>query len=436
MFKFSNWSLLKKSLVALNLICFLLLSGSGLLTVFFFKTQGKFSLDQKITSIIEYVKHANSMAVKNSEVALLKSFSEQLIKDSDIQGVEFLDKDKKTIASSEKIASKDFSSIERTLFNPENKEEVIGYTKFYYNYESVDSHLKTIVISVLAIAALFQVLISLSMYFFLGRSSRRLELSVEMLKETADQARSSGSTLKDLSAELSKKGSTQAAAVELTSSTLHELSAILAKTVESSEQAFKVASNSYDFATKGQTENQSLQIAMAEISDGASKIQEITSVVEDIAFQTNILALNAAVEAARAGEQGKGFAVVADAVRTLAQKSTAAAKDINSLIIESTARVEKGQLLVKSNLKIFEGILKSAQDVKSINEELLQNAQEQSDGINQITKTMLEIDQVVTASSQSTIETANHAETMVQQSEFLHEVVYNFEKEIKGTKAA
>ncbi len=436
MFEFSTWSLLKKSLVALNLICFLLLSGSGVLAVLFFETLGKNSLDKKIVSLVEYVKHANTLAVKNGETASLKFFSDQLIVDNDIQGVEFLGKDKKVIAASEKQVLVKFPFVERTLVSLENKDEVIGYAKLYYSYESVETHLKTIGFGVMGIAFIFQVLISFSMYFFLGRSSRRLELSVEMLKETADQARISGSTLKDLSADLSKKGSIQAAAVELTSATLHELSAILAKSVESSEQAFKVASNSFDFATKGQAENQSLKTAMTEISEDATKIQEITSVVEDIAFQTNILALNAAVEAARAGEQGKGFAVVADAVRTLAQKSTAAAKDINALIAESTARVEKGQLLVKSNLKIFEGILKSAQDVKSINEELLQSAQEQSDGINQITKTMLEIDQVASASTQSTAETANHAETMVQQSEFLNEVVQNFEKEIKGSRAA
>lgn len=436
MFKFSSWSLLKKSLVALNLICFLLLSGAGVLAVLFFETQGNISLDKKIVSLVEYVKHANASAVKSGDTTILKFFSEQLIIDNDIQGVEFSDKNKKLIAASEKQALANFPFVERAMVSSENKDEVIGHAKLYYSYESVQTHIKTIAFGVLGIAIIFQVLISFSMFFFLGSSSRRLELSVEMLKETADQARSSGSTLKDLSADLSKKGSTQAAAVELTSATLHELNAILVKSVESSEQAFKVASNSFDFATKGQAENLSLQTAMSEISDDAIKIQEITSVVEDIAFQTNILALNAAVEAARAGEQGKGFAVVADAVRTLAQKSTAAAKDINSLIVESTARVAKGQLLVKSNLKIFEGILKSAQDVKSINEQLLESAQEQSDGINQITKTMLEIDQIVSASSQSTMETANHAETMVQQSEFLNEVVQNFEKEIKGSKAA
>ncbi len=436
MFQFSTWSLLKKSLVALNLICFLLLSAAGVLTTSFFKNQGRNSLDQKMTSLIEYVKHVNSPAVKNNETALLKFFSEQLILDNDIQGIEFFDKDKKVLSTLEKQPLINLSYLERNLVSVEGKEEIIGSARFYYTYDSVDNSLKTVFLSILGIAVLFQTLISFSMYFFLGRSSHRLEISVEMLKETAEQARSSGLTLKELSADLSQKGSTQAAAVELTSATLHELSAILAKTVESSDQAFKAATNSFDFATKGQAENQTLQTAMSQISDGASKIQEITSVVEDIAFQTNILALNAAVEAARAGEQGKGFAVVADAVRALAQKSTAAAKDINTLIVESTARVEKGQQLVRSNLKIFEGILKSAEDVKTINEALLQNAQEQSDGINQITKTMLEIDQVVSASSQSTTETANHAETMSQQSEFLQEVVSNFEKEIKGTKAA
>ncbi len=436
MFKFSSWSLLKKSLYGLNFISILLIFSASVFALKHLDKQGRSGISQKVLSLTDFVKRASNHAFWNFDVEVLKSFSTQLAADNDIMAVEFFDKTGKNIETVTKQSTAGLPFFEGKVSAPNKAEDVIGTIKIYYSYASIEQELNNLFIGLIIIALIFQGTLSLSMYLFLGRSSKRLELSMGMLKETAEQSRASGATLKDLSASLSKKGATQSAAVEETSATLNELSAILAKTVESSEQAFNMATSSFDYAKKGQSENEALQLAMMQISEGAAKIQEITTVVDDIAFQTNILALNAAVEAARAGEQGKGFAVVADAVRTLAQKSTVAAKDISNLIIESTIRVEKGKNLVKSNLEIFEEILKSAQQVKVINEQLLASSKEQSEGINQITQAMLEIDQVVNESAASTAETATHADSMAQQSEFLNEVVFNFEKEIKGTKAA
>ncbi len=436
MFNFSSWSLLKKSLYGLNFISVLLIISASGFALKHLDKQGRSGINQKILSLTDFVKRASNHAFWNFDVEVLKSFSTQLAADTDIAAVEFYDKSGKIIESVNKQPTVNLPFFEGKVTAPNKADEVIGNIKIFYSFASIEQELNNLIIGFIVLALLFQSLLSLSMYYFLGRASRRLEISMGMLKETAQQSRTSGLTLKELSSNLSKKGLTQSAAVEETSATLNELSAILTKTVESSEQAFNMATLSYDSAIKGKSENEALQLAMEQISEGAAKIQEITTVVDDIAFQTNILALNAAVEAARAGEQGKGFAVVADAVRTLAQKSTVAAKDISNLIVESTTRVAKGKNLVKSNLEIFQEILKSAQQVKQINEQLLASSKEQSTGINQITQAMLEIDQVVNESALSTIETANHADTMAQQSEFLNEVVYNFEKEINGTKAA
>ena len=436
MLNISSWSLLKKSLLGLNAVSIVLTMTASGFAFRHLDQQGRNAINLKVASLTDFVKQASSHGFWNVDLEVLNSFAHQVDKDSDIVAVEFFDKTGKIVASSgsEKSVGAPFS--EGSVSAPNKPEEIIGKVKLYYSYASVDQDLSKMIYSFIVAVLIFQGLLSLSMYLFLGRSSRRLVISVGMLKETAEQARSAGVKIKELSSNLSIKGTTQAAAVEETAATLNELSSILAKTVESSEQAFKMATSSYDYAVQGQSENQALQIAMSEIAEGAAKIQEITTVVDDIAFQTNILALNAAVEAARAGEQGKGFAVVADAVRTLAQKSTVAAKDISNLIVESTARVEKGKTLVKSNYTLFQEILKSAQEVKVINQQLLANTQEQANGINQITKAMQEIDQVVNESAASTNETADHADTMAQQSEFLNEVVFNFEKEIKGSQAA
>lgn len=432
MLKFSSWSLLKKSLFGLNIICAILLVSASLIGFNHLSRKGKADLETKVNSLGGLFRHGASRAFWNFDMDVLKLYSQQLIEDKDVAAVEFFDKDNKLVSNAQSVDPKDLPFIERKVSAPNNADNIIGSLKIYYSFAEQEKELKR-TLGVLLLASLcFQVLLSFLMYFFLGQSSKRLEKSVGQLKETAEQTRTTGFTLKELSSEISKKGATQAAAVEETSATLSEISSLLSNTVKSSEQAFKAASASYEFAIQGQSENQALASAMTEISEGATKIQEIIAVVDDIAFQTNILALNAAVEAARAGEHGRGFAVVAEAVRSLAQKSAAAAKDISDLIEESTHRVQKGKSLVESNYKLFQEILKSAQEVKNSNEQLLNSTQEQSHGINSITQTMHEIDQAVNDSAHSTNQAANHADSMAQQSELLNQVVVNFEKEIKG----
>lgn len=436
MFQFSSWSLIKKSVFLLNVISITLITTASVVAFRHLDRENRLGLTQKIMSLTNFVKKSSSNALWNLDLAALKSFSAQLSEDEDIVAVEFIDKSGKTIDSISKQSFAGLPFFEGVIASPSKASEQIGAVKIYYSFLSAEKDLNSILYGFIISALIFQGLLSLSMSLLLGKASKRLEHSMSELKKTAAQSQSSGAILRDLSANLSKKGTTQSAAVEETSATLNELSAILNETAKSSEQAFDRATSSFEFALKGQSENEALQTAMEQISEGAIKIQEITTVVDDIAFQTNILALNAAVEAARAGEQGKGFAVVADAVRTLAQKSTLAAKDISNLVVESTMRVEKGKQLVKSNLEIFEEIIKAAQQVKVINEQLLASSKEQAQGINQITQAMLEIDQVVNESATSTTETAQHADTMAQQSEFLNHIVHTFEKEIKGSKAA
>lgn len=434
MFAVNSWSLLKKSLFWLNSVALVLIVGASVLAFRSIDKQSRMALEVKVSSLSDFVKHAASNAVWNFDADLLKKFSNELINDTDVVAAEFLDKDKKTITSSKK-ATPQTAEMEKPILDPKG-ETTIGYARIQYSDHNIKADLKTMTWYLVAFAIGFQMLLSLGIYLFLGKSTKRLESSVVMLKETADQAHEIGVHLKELSANISDKGAMQAAAIEETSATLTELSSILSKTVESSDHAFQMSSTSYLSAEKGKIENEALLKAMKEISEGAKKIQEITGVVDDIAFQTNLLALNAAVEAARAGEQGRGFAVVAEAVRNLAQKSAVAAKDISQLIVESTSRVDNGMKLVESNSRIFNEILKSVQSVKEMNASLAQNSQEQSAGINQITKAVAEIDQGINESARSTMETAKEADQMAQQSELLNSIVNDFEKEIKGSSAA
>ncbi len=165
---------------------------------------------------------------------------------------------------------------------------------------------------------------------------------------------------------------------------------------------------------------------MQGISGSSKKIAEITSVINSIAFQTNILALNAAVEAARAGEQGRGFAVVASEVRNLAQRSAGAAKEIASLIADSVERVDKGSVLVSSAGTTMDQILTSVQDVSEIMKQIAAASEEQSKGISQVGTAVTEMDSVTQQNASLVEQVSAAASALERQTEALQLSVARF----------
>lgn len=192
--------------------------------------------------------------------------------------------------------------------------------------------------------------------------------------------------------QLTQSSGNAASSMEQTVSSLEELNSMVQLNSEHAKQAAALSQNSRDTATHGEHEINLLIQSMREISDSSKKVQEITYLIDDISFQTNLLALNAAVEAARAGEQGRGFAVVADAVRTLAQKSAVAAKDIAHLINETSNKVEKGFSQANNSGEVLKKILTSVKMVSDLNNEISLASQEQTIGLNQISQALNVID--------------------------------------------
>ena len=226
--------------------------------------------------------------------------------------------------------------------------------------------------------------------------------------------------------DLSQRTEEQAASLQETASSMEELSSTVKHNAENARQANQFGLGARDVAMKGGEVVNKVVITMASINESSKKIVDIISVIEGIAFQTNILALNAAVEAARAGEQGRGFAVVAGEVRTLAQRSAAAAKEIKALIGDSVEKVAGGTRLVDEAGKTMGEIVTAVKRVTDIMAEISAASSEQSAGIDQVNKAIIQMDEVTQQNAALVEEAAAAAESMEEEAENLTEAVSVF----------
>jgi methyl-accepting chemotaxis protein len=204
----------------------------------------------------------------------------------------------------------------------------------------------------------------------------------------------------------------QARALADTASTMKHLTDTVDQNADNARQANQLAASASEVAIKGGSVVTQVIETMGSINDSSKKIVDIIGVIDGIAFQTNILALNAAVEAARAGEQGKGFAVVATEVRNLAQRSSAAAKEIKALISDSVEKVDIGSRLVDQAGATMDEIVASVKRVTDIMGEITAASQEQSNGIEQVNRAIAEMNEVTQQNAQLVEQAAAAAESM------------------------
>jgi len=226
--------------------------------------------------------------------------------------------------------------------------------------------------------------------------------------------------------DLSQRTEEQASSLEETASSMEELTSTVKQNAENAKQANQLAISASDIAVKGGGVVGEVVATMSSINDSSKKIVDIISVIDGIAFQTNILALNAAVEAARAGEQGRGFAVVATEVRNLAQRSAAAAKEIKVLISDSVEKVGNGTKLVDEAGKTMEEIVTSIKRVTDIMSEITAASQEQSAGIEQVNQAITQMDEVTQQNAALVEEAAAAAESLEEQAQNLVSAVAVF----------
>jgi methyl-accepting chemotaxis protein len=249
---------------------------------------------------------------------------------------------------------------------------------------------------------------------------------VRDVKMNADEVASTSAQIAQGNQDLSGRTEQQASALEQTAATMEQLGSNVRNNADNALQANTLAQGATSVAVKGGAVMEQVVVTMTGINDSAKKIADIIGVIDGIAFQTNILALNAAVEAARAGEQGRGFAVVASEVRSLAQRSAQAAREIKALISTSVERVDHGTALVGQAGQTMDEIVMAIRRVSDIVTDISTASAEQSAGVNEVGQAVSQMDQATQQNAALVEESAAAAESLTQQAQQLVHTVAAF----------
>jgi methyl-accepting chemotaxis protein len=259
-----------------------------------------------------------------------------------------------------------------------------------------------------------------------NKMAERIGATIAEIKASAKEVTNASAEISTSTTDLSQRTEEQAASLEQTSASMEEISVTVKRNAEYAQAANQSASSTRDVADRGGHVVAQAVEAMAKIEDSSRKISDIIGVIDEIARQTNLLALNAAVEAARAGEAGRGFAVVASEVRSLAQRSSQAAKDIKDLITNSNDQVKGGVDLVNRAGSALTEIVESIKKVANIVADIANASNEQATGIEQVNKALTQMDEVTQQNSALVEENAATAKTLEHQAKAMDERVSFF----------
>ena len=260
----------------------------------------------------------------------------------------------------------------------------------------------------------------------MGEMQGSLVKLIAQVRSAAESIATGSSQIASGNQDLSSRTEEQASSLQETAASMEELTSTVKQNAENAQQASSLSANASEVAQKGNVVVSRVVDTMGEISQSSTKIADITGIIEGIAFQTNILALNAAVEAARAGEQGRGFAVVASEVRSLAQRSSSAAKEIKDLIATSVQKVQDGSALAADAGKTMSAVTQAISRVTDIMGEIAAASGEQSRGIEQVNQAITQMDEVTQQNAALVEQAAAASQSLEEQGRHLTESVAFF----------
>ena len=266
-------------------------------------------------------------------------------------------------------------------------------------------------------------------------TAERIGHTIAEIKRSAEEVTSASAEISGSTTDLSQRTEEPAASLEETSASMEEIAATVKKNAENAQQANQSTAKARNIADRSGKVVSDAVAAMAQIETSSGKIADIIGVIDEIARQTNLLALNAAVEAARAGDAGRGFAVVASEVRTLAQRSSQAAKDIKDLITSSSGQVAQGVELVNKTGAALEDIVAAIKEISDLVSDIAGASLEQSNGVDQVNKALSQMDEVTQRNAALVEENAATAKTLEQQAKAMDERV-SFFRLARGMSAA
>ncbi len=319
----------------------------------------------------------------------------------------------------------------------ERLDEIEELLEIYANNDIIAKrNLNTATIVELLAINLLTLIVTLVLGFWLIRSiTVSLNNAIRNLTESTQQIVSASNQLASSSQQLSEGSAEQASAIEEAASTLEESTSMLQQNSANTRQAALLSEGAKTAADKGNIEMGEMLVSINEIKKSSDQVAKIIKVIDDIAFQTNILALNAAVEAARAGEAGLGFAVVAEEVRNLAQRSAQAAKDTSAIIEANIELSVKGVAVTEKVGEALKEITQQAKKVSELMDEIAATSQEQSQGIGQVSKAIMQMESVTQQNAANAEENASASEELSAQAQNFGQIVKELLK-LVGEKAA